>query len=383
MKEPIVSIVTPSYNAEDYIERAIRSVLDQDVESLEHIVVDGGSTDGTVDILRRYPHLRWISEPDEGQSDALNKGFRMARGEILGWLNADDTYTPGAVQTGVDYLKSHPECDIVYGDCNIRHNDGSLLTVFESHQTEGYEQLLGGVIHTPAVFWRRRLFDRIGYLDESLHYNMDNEFWLRAAAVADQHYISHPLANFFHRSGSKSMSARAEFGPEMCHIYEEAFEQEPYRSQIPSDVKQRTLARYYWHSGIELTLAGDPEQARHYLDKAVNQLGVLDFPDIVSECVVVRYEEREVLPWRRVQSLVDQLPIDEDTREKVNASVKRDYEQLRFYAAHNRRDWTEVRVSGWHLVMQNPKRLGDRGFWSIWGESLLGTTTMSIARKLV
>ena len=112
--QPLVSVVTPSFNQAAFIEETIQSVLKQDYPHIEHIVVDGGSTDGTVDILQRYPHLRWISEPDCGQSDALNKGFAMARGEILGWLNSDDTYNAGGVSTGLHCEVSHPVLALVY-----------------------------------------------------------------------------------------------------------------------------------------------------------------------------------------------------------------------------------------------------------------------------
>src|SRR5688572_1037654 len=102
---PLVSIVTPSLNQGRYLDEAIRSVQGQDYPRLEHVVVDGGSTDETLDVLRRHPHLRWVSEPDGGQSDAVNKGFRLARGEIFGWLNADDYYLPGAVAAAVAVLR--------------------------------------------------------------------------------------------------------------------------------------------------------------------------------------------------------------------------------------------------------------------------------------
>lgn len=116
-KCPLVSIVTPSYNQGRYIEKTIRSVLNQDYPDLEYIVVDGGSTDHTLDILRKYEgRIRWVSERDGGQSEAVNKGFRMSRGEILGWLNSDDTYCPGAVRQAVTFLMEHPSVAMVYGD---------------------------------------------------------------------------------------------------------------------------------------------------------------------------------------------------------------------------------------------------------------------------
>jgi glycosyltransferase involved in cell wall biosynthesis len=379
----LVSIVTPSFNSAEYIERAIVNVLEQDIDSVQHVIVDGASKDGTVAILSRYPHLRWISEPDDGQANALNKGFHLARSEVVGWLNADDTYTPGAVRIAVDYLLSHPDCDIVYGDCNILRENGSILAVFQSRQAEGYGRLLGGLIHTPAVFWRRRLFDRIGFLDETLHYNMDNEFWLRAAPVADQTYLPIVLANFHHRAGSKSMSGRAEFGPELCRIYECAFEREPYRSSIPPEVRRRTLGRFYWSTGINLTLAGAPDRAGPYLRAALEHYGIMLHPDVVAECIVVQYEERAVLSRSDAMQLIQELPIEDRLREQAWHMVDRQYHQLRFHAAHNRRDWAEVRSSGWQVLLRKPGHLANRGFLSIWAESLLGSQAARQLREWI
>ena len=116
-KGPLVSIVTPSYNHGRYIEETIQSVLNQDYPNLEYLVIDGGSSDNTVEILKKYEgRLTWISEKDRGQADAINKGFRMANGEILAWLNSDDTYLPGAVQHSVRYLEAHSEVAMLYGE---------------------------------------------------------------------------------------------------------------------------------------------------------------------------------------------------------------------------------------------------------------------------
>ena len=124
MKEelPLVSVVTPSYNKGAFIEETILSVKNQTYPRIEHIIIDGGSTDNTIDVIKKYEgtyNMHWVSEPDNGQSDAVNKGWRMARGEILGWLNSDDTYMPWAVETAVKFLTGHPNVSVVYGNCNI------------------------------------------------------------------------------------------------------------------------------------------------------------------------------------------------------------------------------------------------------------------------
>jgi len=156
---------------------------------LEHIVVDGASTDGTVDILKRYQsvtgweHLRWISELDHGQSDAINKGFRMATGDIIGWLNSDDLYQADTFARVARAFQDNPQVDFVYGDYLIIDETGNTLLLKKEIDFD-WEIMLCGLnyIAQPNVFFRSRVFKELGYLNDSLHYVMDYEFWLRAAA---------------------------------------------------------------------------------------------------------------------------------------------------------------------------------------------------------
>ncbi|HUH98543.1 MAG TPA: glycosyltransferase family 2 protein [Anaerolineales bacterium] len=168
MTTPLVSIVTPSFNQARYLEATIRSVLSQDYPRLEYIIVDGGSTDGSVDVIRRYaPKLAWwVSEKDHGQTDAINKGFAHAKGEVLAWLNSDDTYEPNAIAPAVRLLQKHPEAGLVYGNANYINEDGRVIGRFPAAQTD-LVRLRRGYVHIPqqAAFFRADLWRAVGPLD--------------------------------------------------------------------------------------------------------------------------------------------------------------------------------------------------------------------------
>ena len=179
MSEPLVSIVTPSLNQARYLREAIESVREQTYPRIEHVVVDGGSTDGTLDILREYGGVRWVSEPDRGQSHALNKGFSLAEGAIFGWLNADDAYPPNAVEEAVQALSTG--VGLAYADIT-RMNDGGVNPRRIETRREWdlwTEANLGCGIFSPAVFFTREAFETAGGVDESLHLTMDYDLWLK------------------------------------------------------------------------------------------------------------------------------------------------------------------------------------------------------------
>jgi len=197
-KLPLISIVTPSLNQGAYIEEAIKSVLNQQYPNFEHIIIDGGSTDGTIDILKKYDHLIWVSEKDNGQSQAINKGFKRARGEIIGWLNSDDYYEPGAFIIIVQELCKPEGKYIVVGDCKVVNGKGEKIGYCKAKLTHPSNFIKywdrDYRIPQPAVFFYKDIIGRVGFLDEELQYVMDYDFWLRVTKYYQLHYIEQTLA---------------------------------------------------------------------------------------------------------------------------------------------------------------------------------------------
>lgn len=180
---PRISIVTPSYNQSDYIEDTLLSVLRQDYPHIEYIVMDGGSTDGSQDIIQRYNDRLafWTSEPDRGQAEAINKGLQRATGEIVAWLNSDDLYMAGAIRGAVEALRAHPEAGMVYADGYMVDAAGYLLDPHRYGDYDVLDLLCFDVILQPTVFMRRSALESVGYLGEDYHLVLDHDLWIRIA----------------------------------------------------------------------------------------------------------------------------------------------------------------------------------------------------------
>src|SRR6266545_3064249 len=215
MSPPSFSVVTPSLNQGRFVGAAIESVLAQDVPDVEHIIVDGGSTDETPDVLARYPHLVVLQDDRRGQSHAINIGLRAASGGVIGWVNADDCYVPGAFEGARRALADHPDAGIVYGNAEYIDETGAVVGGVRSGPFD-LERLLNGVnaIPQPAVFMRAELLERVGLLDERLHYVMDYELWLRASRVTRLVWVDATWAQFRQHGDSKTVGQFASFWPE-------------------------------------------------------------------------------------------------------------------------------------------------------------------------
>ena len=220
--QPLVSIVTPSFNQDKFLERTIVSVLNQDYPNIEYIVIDGKSTDNSVGIIQKYSGelAYWQSEKDQGQTDAINQGFSHASGQILAWLNSDDTYEPQAVSQAVDYLLGHPEVGMVYGDCNFIDANDNIIGKFNTQQTN-YKKLRTGYVHIPqqAAFWRTELWKQVAPLDSSIYFAMDYDLWLRLAKISKIVYIPKLWANFRLHGDGKTIAEDDRCWPDMLKIH--------------------------------------------------------------------------------------------------------------------------------------------------------------------
>jgi glycosyltransferase involved in cell wall biosynthesis len=200
-----ISIITPSYNQGKYIEACIQSVINQNYPNLEYIIIDGGSNDETIDIIKKYDKYihYWISEKDSGQSDAINKGLKRATGEIVAWLNSDDLYLPHTLSTVAEVFKKNPNVNLIYGDV-INFWQQNRKEEYHTNYFEQYDFISRVSIHQPAVFWRRQLHEQIGYLDTSLYYLMDYDLWFRIFFSAQTLKVNKPLAKFRMHNQSKT-----------------------------------------------------------------------------------------------------------------------------------------------------------------------------------
>ena len=217
---PRISIVTPSFNQGAFIEDTIRSVLEQAYPDLEYIVIDGGSTDQTLDVLKKHGNsLTWISEPDRGQAHALNKGVRLTTGEIIGYLNSDDVYEPGALLRVGQFFAAHPTASWLTGRCRTVDLDGNEIrrpiTLYKNLWLKSRSRralMILNYISQPATFWRRDVLAKVGGFDESLVYAMDYDYWLRVGRHYRLWTLDDYLASFrVHPASKAGSSASAQF----------------------------------------------------------------------------------------------------------------------------------------------------------------------------
>lgn len=241
--KPLISIITPSYNQSDYLEMAMLSVLDQDYPNLEYIVVDGNSTDGSQEIIKKYADRLawWVSEKDNGQADAFNKGLSHANGKYIGWLNSDDLYINGTISEAIDLLESNPEVAFVFGDVQSINEQGQITNIMKYGHWDLVDLMQFKIIGQPAVFMRKDLLVSTAALDTSYHFLLDHHLWLRLASKAPIMYSNKIWAAARFHATAKNVAHAAEFGKEAYQLVE-WMEKNPDLNQIFMSNHKKILA---------------------------------------------------------------------------------------------------------------------------------------------
>ena len=387
---PRVSIVTPSYNQARFIEETIRSVLLQGYPDLEYIIVDGGSTDGSVEIIRKYePWLAyWVSEKDAGQADAINKGWQRSSGEILAWLNSDDTYEPAAIGTAVSLLECYPDVAMIAGDCRVIDASGNVIRRLPAGEYNLINQLFSNAIPQPGTFVRRPIAEAIGYLDGSMHYVFDADFWMRLSlAGAKIVRWSSLFANYRYWSNSKSVSVPVRFDLEKIRLLDKLYSTPDLSSEI---VLARPLAYgcLYLRIGLGYQMSGDWQTARSYVERAIKE-----YPKVCDSLVrcsslaeVVSAAENAAGTARQFVALLEDVAQSNGlvlNSDKVYSNLMSVVRTVAAWNAYQRDDLAGVRKSLWQVARHRPAALLlNRGLISIGLEALVGPNLMKRLRMI-
>lgn len=273
--QPLVSVVTPSYNQGRFIGATIASVLGQSYRNLELWVIDGGSSDETLEVVRSFagdPRLRWISEPDRGQADAINKGWARCRGGVLAWLNSDDTYLPHAVATQVAALAADPTAGAVYGDARYVDAAGHPLGLIAGRPFSPAAVLRLEIPVQPTVFLRRELVARVGPLDVGRRFSMDTDYWARAIRQMPLRQTRAELATYRLHGASKTVSQPAGFYAEWLAIAENFFAAPELDPELRA-ARPAVLADIYAAIANLEAAAGRPAGALRYAAYAATLAG--------------------------------------------------------------------------------------------------------------
>jgi glycosyltransferase involved in cell wall biosynthesis len=267
---PLVSIITPSYNQADFIEETILSVLNQSYLNIEYIIIDGASTDKSVEIIKKYAEkiAYWISEPDKGQADAINKGFRVASGEFICWINSDDILYKDFVKRRIDEFTRNPEVDFIYGDVDQGYYlEDSWLRKGKSTSYFEIAKSLEVPIPQQSSIWRRKVLSRTGFLDPRWHVLLDMDYFIRIAKIHKILYIPGATGFFRMHKLSKSVYEEQKWAEEYPLYYEELVEE----IEVYEELRESVLCKCYFNCYKIKLAAGNLSEAKVFLIKSKNQ----------------------------------------------------------------------------------------------------------------
>jgi len=261
-EHPLVSIVIPSYNQAAFLERTIKSAIEQDYPYLERILVDGASTDASLEIIKKYSDqfAWWVSEKDNGQGDAINKGMTHAKGEIVAWLNSDDCYLPAAISAAVETFEANPDAVMVYGDMLAIDENEYVTNTFKYQQLTLEDLLCFQIIGQPAVFMRREAFESAGGLDVSFHLLLDHQLWTKIAMQGQLIHMPQTIAAARYHADAKNRARASEFGREAFRILDWA-QGQPNLTESVTHLARRARASAHRVDARYLLDSGQPTQA--------------------------------------------------------------------------------------------------------------------------
>ena len=299
MDVPKITIVTPCYNHVDFLERTIQSVLSQNYSNLEYIVIDGGSTDGSVEIIEKYSSdiSYWVSERDEGQSHAINKGFRRATGDVMGWINSDDELLPNSLNQIGSFFSENPNKQWLVGSCELRNEvtgETSVRVTSEVSEEQMMHHLEDRWIPQQSTFWRRELFEKSGPVDEGLDLVMDWELWLRFFALAGEPGITEAeLARYRFHEDAKSIKNRFHLAQEEAELHSRIQDDS---SKLLDCFREESVKRLLRIAEEHGKLVVDHEDAKLELQENVNALHAKE--ERIREVEIRSLEMQNSLTWR-------------------------------------------------------------------------------------
>lgn len=300
---PLVTVITPTYNQADFLRETIESVLSQDYPNIEYYVINDGSTDHTEEILKEYTgRIRWETHKNMGQTATINKGWRNTKGSIITWLNSDDTFLPGGVRKGVEYLLANPGTAIVFGDTLLTEADGTPLYTSPPQPPYDYMRFLvncNNTISQPSTFIRREVIEKAGELDPKFYYFMDWDLWMRAGLYFRTDHITDVLSTYRLHPESKTVAQALKAAPELEYMYKKFFS----RTDLPPAVvaaKSKAMMNMFFMTAGYYLKGGDTKTARKMARKAMaeNPSGMLN-PSNIHKFLYCSYGETGLYRWLR------------------------------------------------------------------------------------